>query len=241
MRKNKSLFPVFFFSVLFIGLLFVTHSGSTVAQTNSACMDSCYSEFGSCIDNYCTPLTSEVDADACKGQCHQNAAVCEGNCRSATEDVIPDPTPVPSPEEDQETVPQLDYDFTREFESLAGGLARPFDEIFWRTTPIVPKWVRDPQGQEINLDEIAKDWKKVAPIVKVNYPVENIEAGQPVSMELPEGLPLKKALFLTAGPVTYADTEVTIFDGKTTPRLLREEEKGGPIGVDEDEYIEAPN
>jgi hypothetical protein len=124
--------------------------------------------------------------------------------------------------------------FTGEFIPLWGGLARPFDELLLKSKNIPIEIARDLKGNEISQNEITEYWEKHA-IVKFELSLENLRKNEVINTGLPNGLPLGRAIFSTAEPVKYAKTEITIFDGKKTPKLLREEEKGGPIEWDAQE------
>jgi len=128
--------------------------------------------------------------------------------------------------------PVLPHDFTVEFQSLAGGLSRPFDEIYWRARKFSPKTVTDNAGNPVAADDILKKgWKNASPVIKTKVPVENLQKGDIVSTDMPAGLPLRGMVFAAYEPVKYADAEITIYDGKTTPEILRE--TSGPLGNDD--------
>lgn len=130
--------------------------------------------------------------------------------------------------------------FTGEFIPLWGGLARPFDELLLESKKIAPEKTHDIAGNEMKIEKAAKNWQEGKP-VKFESRVENLQKNQLVSSELPEGLPVGKALYSTAEPLKYARTEITIFDGATTPKLLHQEEKGGPIEYDEQGIPDEPD
>ncbi|MBI3379141.1 hypothetical protein HY029_00095 [Candidatus Gottesmanbacteria bacterium] len=119
--------------------------------------------------------------------------------------------------------PSLPQDFIREFESMAGGLSRPFDDIYWRSRQISAYSTTDNTGKPVVRDEVFKNgWNNAPPIIKEKIPLENLKKDEFISTEMPPGSPLGKMIFATADPVKYATTEITIYDGKTTPEILRQ-------------------
>jgi len=127
--------------------------------------------------------------------------------------------------------PALPHDFTEEFQSLAGGLSRPFDDIYWKARMFPNTFVTDKSGHAPTTWEIQnKGWKNSTP-VKTEVPFSDVQSGDVVSTQMPQGLPLGKMVFAAYDPVKYADAEITIYDGKTTPEILRE--TNGPLGNDD--------
>ncbi|MCX6766861.1 MAG: DcrB-related protein [Candidatus Moranbacteria bacterium] len=137
----------------------------------------------------------------------------------------------PKHNSDSNSKPALAHDFTEEFQSLAGGLARPFDEIYWKAKPFPNTIVTDNFGLAATTGDIQnKGWKKVSPIT-TEVPLEDVKQGDVVSTQMPEGLPLGKMVFAANDPVKYAKSEITIYDGATTPEILRQ--TSGPLSNDD--------
>lgn len=140
----------------------------------------------------------------------------------------------PSPAEIAPQINLIKKKLTGILDPLWGGLARPFDQLLLELPQVLLGKPHDNAGNEIPVDKL-KDWKKNAPIVKFEFPIENLEKGKSVGAKLPQGLPVSNMVFSTAEPIKYADTEITIYDGATTPKMLRPEERGGPIEEEEEE------
>lgn len=206
------------------------------------CFLKCWNGFFTCRDS-CPETGGVYDGErldkACLNSCKAEENACYEKCPDRQE------TTNEAPKEQETTnVGQNNAQsdpFSPKITPLWGGLARPFDELLLKARNIPPKPAKDLQGNDIAPSELEKNWKEPGSAVKIEVPLENLEKDRPVKTELPDGLPLRKAIFATYEPIKYAKTEITVFDGATTPKLLREEEKGGPIEYDEQEVPEEPD
>lgn len=160
---------------------------------------------------------------ACVANCQSAKQTCDARCAVDTQNNTPDnnTTNTTVPDTINNQTPDLPHNFTWPIDnSLSGGLARQFDEIFWRAMKFPPK-IQDEKGDEIS-DSDAQTRLKNGNTVHIETKIENVGANVNVGIEMPPGLPVKKALFATAGPVTYADNQITIFSGNTIPNILRD-------------------
>ncbi|TSC86894.1 MAG: hypothetical protein G01um10147_769 [Microgenomates group bacterium Gr01-1014_7] len=236
-------------AAIFIGAYFVhTATSSPVKAVDYGpyyqtkdyqCFLKCWNGFYPCRDS--CPINEDAVYDgtrideACLNACKAQETACYEKCPDRQETTNEAP-------QNQETtdVGQNNAEndsFTGKITPLWGGLARPFDELFLKSKNIPLGQAHDLAGNEIEPNEIVEYWEEHT-VVKLELSLENLKKNQVVNTQLPNGLPLGRAIFSTAEPIKYAKGEITIFDGATTPQLLRNEEKGGPIEYDEQEVPE---